>query len=105
VTIATNVQTAGIRNENRPSGKSGVVGSGWSLAILLLPLVTFNRRRRISWLRVFGSIFVGMLLLQGTMGCGGASNSSTTHQGQYSITITATSGTLSHSATLALTVQ
>ena len=105
VTIATNVQTAGIRYGNRPSGKSGVVGSGSSLAILLLPLVSFNRRRKTSWFRAFGSIFVGMLLLQGAMGCGGSSNSSTTPQGQYSITITATFGTLSHSATLALTVQ
>jgi arabinogalactan endo-1,4-beta-galactosidase len=105
VTIATNVQTAWIRYGDRPSGKHRGVGPGSSLAMLLLPLAAFNRRHRASWLRVFGSIFVGMLLLQGALGCGGSSNSSTTPQGQDSITITASSGTLTHSATLALTVQ
>jgi arabinogalactan endo-1,4-beta-galactosidase len=105
VTIATNVQTAQIRSGDRPSGDRGWFASESRLAILLLPLVAFHRRRRTSWFRIFGSLFFAVLLLQSALGCGGTSNSSTTPKGQYSISITATSGTLSHSATLTLAVQ
>lgn len=103
VTIATNVQMARIQSEDRPSRHRGGIGSGFRLAILLLPLAAFHRRR--SLFRAFGSILMGMLLLQGTLGCGGSSNKSATPRGQYSISITATSGILSHSAALALTVR
>jgi arabinogalactan endo-1,4-beta-galactosidase len=105
VTVTTNVQTAGIQHEDRPSGAGGGIGSGSSLAILLLPLVAFHSKRRTSWCRVVGSMFVALLLLQGALGCGGSSDSSTTPQGQYSVSITATSGALSHSTALTLAVK
>jgi arabinogalactan endo-1,4-beta-galactosidase len=109
LTIATNVQTASIGHETTPANRSNrSVGSGAMLAVLLLPLMLFDRRRRKLWLRVCGCVFVGVLLMQGLTGCSGnsgMSNSSTTPAGQYTITITATSGTLSQSTTLPLTVQ
>jgi arabinogalactan endo-1,4-beta-galactosidase len=109
LTIATNVQTASIGHETTPANRSNRgVGSGAMLAVLLLPLMLFDRRRRKLWLRVCGCVFVGVLLMQGLTGCSGnsgMSNSSTTPAGQYTITITATSGTLSQSTTLPLTVQ
>jgi arabinogalactan endo-1,4-beta-galactosidase len=114
LTIATNVQTAGIGHEttpaNRRSGRDRTrsVGSGAMLAGLLLPLMLFDRRRRKLWLRLCGCVFVGVLLVQGITGCSGnsgMSNSSSTPEGQYTITITATSGTLSHSTNLQLSVQ
>ena len=109
LTIATNVQTASIGHETTPANRSNRnVGSGAMLAVLLLPLMLFDRRRRKLWLRVCGCVFVGVLLMQGLTGCSGnsgMSNSSTTPAGQYTITITATSGSLSQSTTLPLTVQ
>ena len=106
VTVATNVQTAEIQHRNRPGGKGRGLASGSMLALLLLPpLAAFKVRRKTCWLRVLGIAFAGMLLLQGALGCGGSSNNSKTPQGQYSVSITATSGTLTQSATLTLTVQ
>jgi arabinogalactan endo-1,4-beta-galactosidase len=105
VTIATNVQTAGIRFGARPGDNRRQLGSTSSLAILLLPLLGFRRKRETSRLRVFGSIVVALLLLQGTFGCSGSSSSSKAPRGPYSVSITATSGSLRHSAILTLAVQ
>jgi arabinogalactan endo-1,4-beta-galactosidase len=114
LTIATNMQTTGIGHGTTPAnpsnGRDGTrsVGSEAMLAGLLLPLMLFDRRRRKLWLRVCGCAFVGFLLMQGITGCSRSSgmlNSSSILAGQYTITITATSGTLSHSSNLQLTVQ
>jgi len=105
VTIATNVQTAGIRFGARPGDNRRQLASTSSLAILLLPLLGFRRKRETSRLRVFGSIVVALLLFQGIFGCSGSSSSSKAPRGPYSVSITATSGSLRHSAILTLAVQ
>lgn len=105
VTVATNVQTATIEHGDQSSGIGRRISSGPSLAMLLLPLVALARRRRPARLRILGAAMLGMLLLHAALGCGGSSNNSRTPQGQYSINIIATSGNLSHSTTLALTVK
>jgi hypothetical protein len=47
-----------------------------------------------------------LLIAMGVGGCAkGVGGGSTTPKGTYSVTVTATSGTLSHSATYSLTVQ
>ena len=102
LTIATNVQTA--TNRYRRYIGTGA-GSESAFALLLLPLLSINRKRRTSLTRACGFILLGMLLLQGMMGCSGTSKPSTTPQGQYSVTVTAASGTISHSATLQIVVQ
>lgn len=113
LTVATNVQTSDIRFGEPASGRGAgadgrSLGAVTSLAVLLLPLMAFKRKRTTAWLRVLGCMLVGALFLQGMMGCtakSGGTNGSSTPQGQYSITITATSGTLSHNTTFQLTVQ
>jgi len=105
VTIMTNVETARTRYRSRPGNYRWPLGPTSSLAMLLFPLLTFRRKGRASLMRMFGWMVVGLLLLQGALGCSGSSNGSKTPQGQYSLSITATSGTISHSAAFTLTVQ
>jgi hypothetical protein len=102
LTITTNVQTA-ISQYRRYMGPG--IGAEPSLALLLLPLIFMNRKRETSLTRFCGSLFVGIWLLQGLLGCSGTSQGSVTPPGQYSITVTGASGTISHSATLQLVVQ
>jgi trimeric autotransporter adhesin len=47
----------------------------------------------------------GLAAMAGLSGCGSSSGFFAQHQQTYTITITATSGTLSHSTTVELTVQ
>ena len=82
------------------------IGGGIVLALLLLPLgINRNLRKRLN-----GRMLLLFLLLAGTTaamsGCGGSSNSPSMQTAQtYTLTVTATSGTLVHSPTVTLTVQ
>ena len=99
--VATDVQTA-MRMPASPTDRwMGAV----AFAVLLLP---FLRRRR-SWTRVLGAAaFCAMLLSAG--GCGGPNSSSgvtstsKTPDGSYTLTVTAASGSTSHTTTVALTI-
>ena len=87
------------------------------LYAMLLPLcgmtllgAGFTSRRRITGVLLLGMIVVGLLF---TARCGGGSSSSTntgggsggTPSGNYVVTVTGTSGSISQTSTFALTVQ
>jgi len=77
---------------------------------LLLP--TAAGRRKHNWVRL-GVISIALLVVAGMAACGGGGGGSPggpapnpgTPAGTYTVTVTATNGTLSHSTSVALTVQ
>jgi hypothetical protein len=80
-----------------------------ALGLLLLPFAgrlrrTGRRWKGTAWLVV---ALAGAALAAGLTGCGGSSSSNTSPPPpqSYTLTITATSGSLSHSTTVNLTVQ
>ncbi len=96
--VQTTAATARNREDNTP----------WSLALLLLPLAGARRLRRSSQrLRklMLAAVFLfAGAALAGLSGCSG--NSTPQQQPQnYSITVTAASGVMTHTSTVALNVQ
>jgi Big-like domain-containing protein len=109
LTIATNMQAALPSKERRstqqnksPTEGLGLAGSYALAALLFWPGLIRGKRGR-SWLRAVGVVFLSMTAMQAISGCGSVTTKTST--GQYAINITATSGTLAHSATFQLTVQ
>jgi pseudomonalisin len=89
---------------------SGLAGrlAPLSLALLLLPLV--GRLRRMGKLtgRLISSLLLvitGMTAMAGLTGCGSFTGFLAHSSQTYTVTVTGTSGTLSHSATVTLTVE
>jgi hypothetical protein len=81
-----------------------------ALTLIVLPFVGSWRKaarhmNRMAWTVVLG--LFGMTMIAGLAGCGGGSGSSSNSSVQqtYSLTITATSGTLSHSTAATLIVK
>jgi DNA-binding beta-propeller fold protein YncE len=96
--VQTTAATARNREDNTP----------WSLALLLLPLAGARRLRRSSQrlrkLMLTAVFLFAGAALAGLSGCGG--NSAPQQQPQnYSITVTAASGVMIHTSTVALNVQ
>ena len=86
--------------------RSGLLALGL-LPFMLVMLLPMNRKIRQAAGKCGRSACVLLLILAGTLlagllGCGGGSSAA---QKVYTMTVTATSGTLSHSTTLTLTVQ
>ena len=80
-----------------------VASAGAALAFLLIPLFgarSRRLRRTLLTLSCFGLLAV--LISTGIAGCGGGP---TTPKGNYPITVTATAGSTTHTATFSLTVQ
>lgn len=86
--------------------KAAVVLAGSSLTLLLIPIVGRRNRKRSSLLLVSLSMLLATLATVAMSACGGTSGASNkTPAGTYSVTVTATSGSLTHSSTYALTVK
>ena len=94
MTIESNVQAA-------------VTLATGSLSLLLLPMIAFRNRKRSGPVVLVFSILLLMLAAAGISACGGTKStvSKTTPAGTYSVTVTATSGSLNHSSTYSFTVK
>jgi Bacterial Ig-like domain (group 3)/FG-GAP-like repeat len=115
LTVATNVATASIRGSNRPDGRRAGAGET-SLALILLGLSGLVSQRR-KWSGFRWRTLLSVLLVAGVsigvVACGGggsssggsATTSTTTPAGTSTVTVTATAGGLSKTASLTLTVQ
>ncbi len=109
VTAANLLQTSHLRypSRSRPSGRSHSPLSYLpaTLAMVALPLGWFRRRNRLA--SIFGSICLLLAITAGLSGC--ISSASSGYYGQtpqtYNLTVTATSGNLTRSTYLKLTVQ
>jgi hypothetical protein len=73
-----------------------------ALGLMLLPFAAKLRKTAYRWRRLAVFILAGAFLAVGLTGCGG---NSTVKPQSYSLTITATSGTLTHSVGVTLTVK
>jgi len=98
--------TAGSRGKPNPSVASRV--APFALALILLPFAGRIRRggkrmsRNLSMLLL---LVAGMAAVVGISGCGSTSGFFAQQQQSYTVTITGTSGALTHSATVTLTVE
>ncbi len=102
-TAATLLQVGHLQRP--PSRHSPLRYAPATLALLALPLAWFRRRKRFASL--FASICLLLAITAGLSGCASAAN--TGYYGEtpqtYNLTVTATSGNLSRSTYLTLTVQ
>ena len=89
-------------------GLSGVVGRGIVLGLAFLPILGSVRLRSLVRTRIRRGLLRLLLLviaLWGMWGCSGGSGYFNRSPQTYPLQLTATNGTVTHSATLTLTVQ
>jgi hypothetical protein len=111
VTLTIQVPRASADSEWAGSNGGGRVAgrlASLSLALLLLPLAGRLRRgsKRIRrWISALLLAAAGMAAMAGLSGCGAVGGSLGQTAQTYTVTVTGTSGALSHSTTIALTVE
>lgn len=94
---------AALLREAQPFG-----GQRWPLTLAVLALAPFARRYRKRWLASLSLLVVmaaGLIAGLGLSGCGGSGKQTSPTQQSYTLTVTATSGTLTESTNLTLTIQ
>ncbi|HET6168822.1 MAG TPA: Ig-like domain repeat protein [Terracidiphilus sp.] len=113
LTISTTAATSGaLHRPARPGSGANWIGGGGVLACILLFGIS-NRRRR--WQTMLGMIVFLIFLSGGVLSCGGGGSGSGgggggggtpgTTAGDYTVTVTGTSGTMTATGTVSLTVQ
>ncbi|HZS28168.1 MAG TPA: Ig-like domain repeat protein [Candidatus Angelobacter sp.] len=104
LTIATTARTTASARTVNATTMAALTGIGF-LGIVFLGVPTRRRRS----LRLAGMMLLGFGMVIGIASCGGSPHSPTvafgTPPGTSSITVTATSGTITHSSVITLTVQ
>jgi hypothetical protein len=111
LTLHPGAQLAVNRNGGSSGGQAGGVAgrlAPFSLALLLLPFAGRLRRTGKRLGRMMCALLLlaaGMAAVAGMSGCGSTSGFFAQQQQSYTVTITATSGALSHSTTVTLTVE
>jgi hypothetical protein len=106
-TVTLTIQTAQTTSQNSPNTGGGLASrlAGISLALLLLPFVGKLRKtgKRFSrMLPILLLLIASMAAVVGLNGCGGKSGPPPQ---SYTVGVTATSGTLSHTSNITLTVE
>jgi hypothetical protein len=109
LTIQTNGSTAALQRLATP-GRWSHSGATTALSFLcgagLVGLSLLRWRRKNGFAYGYFGFALAMILAAGAMvGCGGSGSTSKTQAGTSQITITATAGSVTHSATYSLTVQ
>lgn len=105
LTIETDVKTSQLNRQLSPTrfrGNNGATTLAFLGGGVLLGLTLLRRRRRIWWYLQIGVVLLAMAVISVT-GCVGPGNS--TPSGNYTITVTATSGSNSQTAAYSLSVQ
>ena len=112
LTISTNVKPTSAALGSGPSPskpaqlpfQGSIAIAGGLAAFLVFPLFgARNRKHRRRLLAMSSAILIAVIASIGMSGCGGSGLA--TPSGTYSIQVTATSGSLTQSATYSLTVQ
>ena len=110
LTIATDVRAAAaalhIASQEHPpvmSSEPRIAIAGVVASLLLLPLAGWKNRKLRKLLVLIAVIVGSALTMAGITGCGGGSPK--TPAGSYTVIVTGTSGTLTHTANYSITVQ
>ena len=104
LTVQTVTSSSALHKLPIPSDRNWYAAGGAALAGILL--IGLPGRRR-AWQRMFSLML--LIVATGIIGCGGTSSggggSSSTPAGNYTVTVTATSGTITQTSTITATVQ